>query len=301
MAATTSADSTAAAAPPAPPAPDNVADTPNENATLLQQLRQRGNVAFAGKNMEDAKQFYSEALQLAVAHGINDNAHECHKIYSNRSLVNYNLQDYETALSDAEKSLELDPQWMKGFHRRGLALLALNRNAEAQAVYEAALKLQPRNKVIKSCLNKAKKAIASAGAPAAPVAAAAPVATPVIKSNEEFLGQYAAQTDTKIRMATLVTFWNMVDSSDRLEFVKRLMKIIGGSTYELIIPKLSVDHMVELPNNNYKHIKVPPEWTEYFFARSPADKVTFMENVWLKSTPAEQDLIIKDLQHFIGG
>ena len=84
MAATTSADSTAAAAPPAPPAPDNVADTPNENATLLQQLRQRGNVAFAGKNMEDAKQFYSEALQLAVAHGINDSAHECHKIYSNR-------------------------------------------------------------------------------------------------------------------------------------------------------------------------------------------------------------------------
>ena len=43
---------------------------------------------------------------------------------------------------------------MKGFHRRGLALLALNRNAEAQAVYEEALKLQPRNKVIKSCLNK---------------------------------------------------------------------------------------------------------------------------------------------------
>ena len=71
-----------------------------------------------------------------------------------RSLVNYNLQDYETALSDAEKSLELDPQWMKGFHRRGLALLALNRNAEAQAVYEEALKLQPRNKVIKSCLKK---------------------------------------------------------------------------------------------------------------------------------------------------
>ena len=103
---------------------------------------------------------------------------------------------------------------------------------------------------------QAKKAIASASAPVAPVAAAAPVAAPAIKSNEEFLAQYAVQTDTKIRMATLVTFWNNVDATDRLEFVKRLMKLIGGSTYELQIPKLSVDHMVKLPNNNYQHIKV---------------------------------------------
>ena len=71
-----------------------------------------------------------------------------------RSLVNYNLNDYDAALSDAEKSLVLDPAWMKGFHRRGLALLALNRNEEAQAAYEQALKLQPHNKVIKSCLKK---------------------------------------------------------------------------------------------------------------------------------------------------
>ena len=69
-----------------------------------------------------------------------------------RSLVNYNLNDYDAALSDAEKSLVLDPAWMKGFHRRGLALLALNRNEEAQAAYEQVLKLQPHNKVIKSCL-----------------------------------------------------------------------------------------------------------------------------------------------------
>ena len=57
-----------------------------------------------------------------------------------RSLVNYNLQDYDSALSDADKSLTLDPKWMKGFYRRGLALSALNRNAEAQAAYEEALK-----------------------------------------------------------------------------------------------------------------------------------------------------------------
>ena len=74
--------------------------------------------------------------------------------HTHRSLVNYNLHDYDAALSDAEQSLVLDPAWMKGFHRQGLALLALKRNAEAQTVYGQALKLQPHNKVIKSCLKK---------------------------------------------------------------------------------------------------------------------------------------------------
>lgn len=102
-------------------------------------------------------------------------------------------------------------------------------------------------------------------------------------------------------MATLVTFWNRAQPADRLEFVKRLIKIIGGSTYELQISKLSADHMVELPNNNYKHIIVPPLWLEFFLALPAADKVDFMESVWVRSTPGEQNLIVQDLQHFLGG
>ena len=50
----------------------------------IQKLRQNGNIAFAGENMGDAKKFYSEALKIATTHGMNDSAHECHKIYSNR-------------------------------------------------------------------------------------------------------------------------------------------------------------------------------------------------------------------------
>ena len=249
----------------------------------------------------------------------------------NRSLVNYNLHDYDAALSDAEESLVLDPEWMKGFHRRGLALLALNRNKEAQSVYEEALKLQPRNKVIKSCLKKvlcrfllffvmlapptccvlliyclyfvqAKKAIANAAVGAAAAAASTSNTSAPVKvhSREEFLTQYDAQTDTKVRMATLVTFWNSSTPFERLEFVKRLIKIIGGSTYELQIQKLSAEHMAKLPNKNYTHIKIPPHWIEFFLAQTASDKVVFMENVWIKSTPGEQNLIIQDLQHFFG-
>lgn len=121
-----------------------------------------------------------------------------------------------------------------------------------------------------------------------------------IDSKDEFLSQYCAETDTKVRMATLVTFWNSSKPYERLEFVKRLMKIVGGSTYELQILQLSTEHMVNLPNKNYKHIVVPTRWIEFFLAQTAVDKVTFMESVWLKSTPAEQNLIIQDLQHFFG-
>ena len=50
--------------------------------------------------------------------------------------------------------MNLDPKWMKGFHRRGLALLALNRNIEAKDVYEEALKLWPHEKLLKYSLKK---------------------------------------------------------------------------------------------------------------------------------------------------
>lgn len=78
------------------------------------------------------------------------------------------------------------------------------------------------------------------------------------------------------------------------------MKLVGGSTYELQIHALTNDHMVELPNKNYKHIVVPEHWVKFFLAQTAADKVTFMESVWLKSKPNEQNLIIQDLQYFFG-
>ena len=79
-AATTSGDSRTDAVPPAP----LTADAGVDRAAQVQQLRRNGNTAFGKKKMVDAKKFYSEALEVATTHGINDSAHECHKIYSNR-------------------------------------------------------------------------------------------------------------------------------------------------------------------------------------------------------------------------
>lgn len=82
MAANSNTDSSAT--PPTPP-PAAAVDSGDDNgAVQVQKLRENGNVAFASKNMADAKKFYSEALDVATSHGINDSSHDCHKIYSNR-------------------------------------------------------------------------------------------------------------------------------------------------------------------------------------------------------------------------
>ncbi|KAJ2014480.1 Stress-induced-phosphoprotein 1, partial [Coemansia sp. S85] len=48
-------------------------------------------------------------------------------LYSNRSAAAFALGKYATAVSDATKSIELRPEWAKGYFRRGEALLALGR------------------------------------------------------------------------------------------------------------------------------------------------------------------------------
>ena len=75
---------TSAAPPTLPPAAAVDAGDDSGAAQQVQKLRESGNAAFAAKNMADAKKFYSEALDFAISHGINDSSHECHKIYSNR-------------------------------------------------------------------------------------------------------------------------------------------------------------------------------------------------------------------------
>jgi stress-induced-phosphoprotein 1 len=45
-----------------------------------------------------------------------------HVLYSNRSASYASLKDFDKALSDAEKTVELNPTWGKGYSRKGAAL-----------------------------------------------------------------------------------------------------------------------------------------------------------------------------------
>ncbi|KAK5581244.1 hypothetical protein RB653_001275 [Dictyostelium firmibasis] len=119
-------------------------------------LKNNGNKAFYKHEYEMALHWYQ--LAIDVEDVLHENAPKdqliAHTLYSNKSACNFNLKNFEESLKDAEKSIELAPQWPKGYLRKAQALEALNRKDEAKEVndkYEKLLdeenkKSQPQSK-----------------------------------------------------------------------------------------------------------------------------------------------------------
>jgi stress-induced-phosphoprotein 1 len=72
-------------------------------------------------------------------------APEDHTLYGNRSAAYLALVQYEEAAWDARKAAALAPDWPKACYRLGCALLGLSQWAEADAVLQRGLSLDPAN------------------------------------------------------------------------------------------------------------------------------------------------------------
>lgn len=71
-----------------------------------ENLKNEGNKALAESKYEDALRLYTEALTL------DNNA----VLYSNRSAAYSKAGNHVKALEDAEKAIELKPDWIKVSH-----------------------------------------------------------------------------------------------------------------------------------------------------------------------------------------
>jgi tetratricopeptide (TPR) repeat protein len=77
--------------------------------------KDQGNQAFKEGNYPLAIKFYTNAL----AENPSD-----HTILSNRAAAYQNSSQFAAALADAEKCIELNPSWGKGYQRKAMALQA---------------------------------------------------------------------------------------------------------------------------------------------------------------------------------
>ena len=68
---------------------------------------------------------------------------------ANRSACFLKLGHPEKALDDAESCVKLDPSYIKGVFRQGMALHALERFEEAIPVLAKSLEMEPKNKQVK--------------------------------------------------------------------------------------------------------------------------------------------------------
>lgn len=119
---------------------------------MADEAKAKGNAAFSAGRYEEAARHFTDAIALAPGN---------HVLYSNRSAALASVHRYSEALADAEKTVELKPDWAKGYSRLGAAHLGLGDAASAVAAYEKGLFLDPTNEGLKAGLADAKKAAAA--------------------------------------------------------------------------------------------------------------------------------------------
>jgi len=106
-------------------------------------LKDKGNAALQAGKFDDAVKFYTEAIALDENN---------HVLYSNRSAAYAKAGKYRPALEDAERTVQLKPDWGKGYSRKGSALAYLGRIDESMKAYEEGLVHEPDNAQLKEGL-----------------------------------------------------------------------------------------------------------------------------------------------------
>lgn len=116
------------------------------------QYKEEGNAALSAKKYDEAIAAYTEAISLDPKE---------HTYYSNRSAAYLSKGDAEHAYEDGCKCIELNPNWSKGYSRKGAALHAMKDYAAAATVYEEGLSKFPDDAALKSSLAEVQKLKAS--------------------------------------------------------------------------------------------------------------------------------------------
>uniref|UniRef100_A0A7S3W520 Uncharacterized protein n=1 Tax=Emiliania huxleyi TaxID=2903 RepID=A0A7S3W520_EMIHU len=103
-------------------------------------------------------EMYERAVKhLTVALSLDEKSHV---LYSNRCTAHIALEDYTKAMEDADECIRLQPNWAKGYLRRGSVFFRMGRLEKSESVLKEGLELDPSNEALKKELEAVMNAIA---------------------------------------------------------------------------------------------------------------------------------------------
>lgn len=116
---------------------------------LANSLKDEANDAFQKGEVEKSIGLYTQAIEIDP-----DN----HVLYSNRSAAYMKQDSKSKALKDAERCVELAPEWTKGYNRLGVAQQSLKRFDAAMDSFKKGLQLEPSNTTLWAALSACQEA-----------------------------------------------------------------------------------------------------------------------------------------------
>jgi len=118
------------------------------DADKCAEAKEKGNAFFKEGKYPEAVEQYSEAIKR----GPPKSNPECHKLYSNRAACYTKLTAMMEAKKDAEKCIELEPQWAKGYSRKATVQFFMKEYDKAMETYKEGLTQDPESQELKDGL-----------------------------------------------------------------------------------------------------------------------------------------------------
>ena len=117
--------------------PHSFLGTQMQTHAFAEQAKARAYAAFSASDFSSAVRHFSKAMSVGPSNYL---------LYSNRSATYARLGKHFEALADAEKTVQLKPDWPKGYFRLGEAHFGLGHFDEAVAAYTKGLAVKTYTK-----------------------------------------------------------------------------------------------------------------------------------------------------------
>lgn len=121
--------------------------TPEQQTDVL---KNEGNKLFEAQKYVPAIDKYSEAIALSPNSAV---------LYANRAFANLRIENFGRAIQDAQKAIDLDKKYVKGYYRMATAKLALGKHKEALGYFRQVVKIVPNDKDARKKLEECEKTV----------------------------------------------------------------------------------------------------------------------------------------------